>query len=304
MSFILGQTLAAGEGALPMLFAVGGVASCGWSWLLTRALFDRAEQDARWPRIVVAVVWLTGGASIVTAPGSDLVASTMSNGYALSGSAALLMTFVEPLQGFRRSLPSAETRFRIAFLAVYGLLVTCSILLLRETGEGDAGAIKSACAVVGVAAAGGAVWFRKRHPLPVGEATPSRRPATADDRLLAERILEVLQDEELYVSPDLKVADLARRLAAPEHRVTRSITAASGFPNFNRLVNHHRVERAKRMLSDPALGGRPILLVAFDCGFASVGPFNRAFKAETGLAPRAYRNLHVRSGDFHGRRDS
>jgi AraC-like DNA-binding protein len=42
-------------------------------------------------------------------------------------------------------------------------------------------------------------------------------------------------------------------------------------------------------LGDPARADRPILLIAFDCGFASVGPFNRAFKAETGLTPRMFR---------------
>ena len=33
----------------------------------------------------------------------------------------------------------------------------------------------------------------------------------------------------------------------------------------------------------------PILTIALDAGFASLGPFNRAFKAETGLTPTEYR---------------
>ncbi len=60
-----------------------------------------------------------------------------------------------------------------------------------------------------------------------------------------------------------------------------------GFENFNRMINHHRIEQAKRLLIDP--DRRSILEIAFDCGFGSVGPFNRAFKAETGTTPRAYR---------------
>lgn len=275
-----------------MLFAMGGVGSCGWSWLLTRALFDPAQHDARWPRVVVALVWLTGIVSI--ALGSEGgVGAVADNAYALTGSAALLITFVEPLQGFRRSLPNGEKTFRVVFLAAYAVLVTVSILLAGEAAAAnpwglDPDVLRGGCAVAGLAAAAGAVWFRLRRPLASGGA--AARAATAEDRRLAERLLQVVRHDELYVSPELKVADLAARLGEPEYRVTQSITAASGFANFNRLINHHRVERAKRMLGDPALRGRPILLIAFDCGFASVGPFNRAFKDETGLTPRDWRN--------------
>ncbi len=68
----------------------------------------------------------------------------------------------------------------------------------------------------------------------------------------------------------------------------RCISAATGFPNFNRLINHYRVEDAKRRLRSPE-GEVSILNVALDCGFASVGPFNRAFRDETGMTPRAWR---------------
>ncbi|HBL92121.1 MAG TPA: AraC family transcriptional regulator, partial [Hyphomonas sp.] len=34
---------------------------------------------------------------------------------------------------------------------------------------------------------------------------------------------------------------------------------------------------------------QPILSIAMDCGFGSLGPFNRSFKAMTGLTPSAYR---------------
>ncbi|WP_395649694.1 helix-turn-helix domain-containing protein [Brevundimonas sp.] len=289
MAYILGQEIV-GDGPLTTLFAMVGVASCGWSWLLARALFDPAERDARWPRIVVAIVWLTGIAAIAAGPEHGPFETAADNAYALSGSAALLLTFVEPFQGFRRSLPKPEQRFRIAFLVVYAALVAASILLLGEAQVANASFVKSLCASVGLVAVGSALWFRARHPLvPTCEAKPATRVVTAQDRLLAQRILALLNEEKLHVNADLKVADLVHRLAEPEHRVTRSI-AALGFANFNRLINHHRIEQAKQMLDAPGLTGRPILLIAFDCGFASIGPFNRAFKDETGLTPRAYRN--------------
>jgi AraC-like DNA-binding protein len=36
----------------------------------------------------------------------------------------------------------------------------------------------------------------------------------------------------------------------------------------------------------------PILTIALDAGFNSLGPFNRAFKAETGMTPSEFRRLH------------
>lgn len=35
----------------------------------------------------------------------------------------------------------------------------------------------------------------------------------------------------------------------------------------------------------------PILTIALDAGFGSLGPFNRAFRAETGLTPTEFRRL-------------
>ena len=37
----------------------------------------------------------------------------------------------------------------------------------------------------------------------------------------------------------------------------------------------------------------PILTIALDAGFGSIGPFNRAFKAHTGLTPTEYRRPHL-----------
>ena len=50
----------------------------------------------------------------------------------------------------------------------------------------------------------------------------------------------------------------------------------------------YATERAKRLLADPDQG-QPILDVAFECGFGSVGPFNRAFRAQVGVTPREFR---------------
>jgi AraC-like DNA-binding protein len=46
---------------------------------------------------------------------------------------------------------------------------------------------------------------------------------------------------------------------------------------------------ATQALSDPTQRAVPISTIALDAGFQSLGPFNRAFKAETGVTPSEFR---------------
>jgi AraC-like DNA-binding protein len=42
-------------------------------------------------------------------------------------------------------------------------------------------------------------------------------------------------------------------------------------------------------LSDPAQARTPVSAIAYEMGFGSLGPFNRAFKGATGLTPTEWR---------------
>lgn len=217
----------------------------------------------------------------------------------LSGSAALLLTFIEPFNGRRADMASPEKRFRIAFLAFYALLIAVSTLGLASTvvpGGGYDDMIKSACAAVGLLGGAAAIWFRLRHPLvKAGKPPSARRAPTSEETRLAERLLGLLRDEAIDAEPELKIADVAARLGQPEYKVSQCISAVLGFANFNRLINHHRIERAKRWLADQD-HDRSILEVAFECGFGSLGPFNRAFKDQVGMPPRVFRAASRRVG--------
>ncbi|MFZ0266725.1 helix-turn-helix domain-containing protein [Caulobacter sp.] len=294
--YILGRFV---EGGAATVFSALGVGACGWAWLATRALFDPAERDARWARVVGLVVALSGALSVL-APAGGLIGRVAGNTYALSGSAALLLTFVEPFHRYGRDLPIAERRFRFAFVTIYAVLVAVSVMGLRAVGEGPDEALrddlaKSACAVMGLAALLVAVRFRRGHPLTARTATAPRRAPTQDDARLAERLRQLLIDEAVDRRPELKIGDVAARLGEPEHRVSQCISTALGFANFNRWINHHRIARAKQMLAHPN-ERRSILEVAFACGFASLGPFNRAFRDEVGTTPREYRSAARASG--------
>ena len=124
--------------------------------------------------------------------------------------------------------------------------------------------------------------------LPAPTPTPPAAPDPAEDRLAA-ALQRAMAEERLYRSEDLSLASLAARLAVPEYRLRRLINQRLGHRNFNAFVNGFRLADARTALADPALSDTPVLTIALDAGFQSIGPFNRAFKAATGLTPTEFR---------------
>ena len=126
----------------------------------------------------------------------------------------------------------------------------------------------------------------------VGAATgDSLAPAPPDpaEQRLADALRHAMVDERAYRTEELTVAALAARLAVPEYRLRRLINQRLGHRNFNAFVNGFRLDEARAALADPGKRDLPILTIALDAGFQSIGPFNRAFKAATGLTPGEFR---------------
>ncbi|WP_370338128.1 helix-turn-helix domain-containing protein [Parvularcula marina] len=293
---------AAGEHLGPLLpiFTFACSATCGIAWLLTRSLFR--PDGGRWPVVLVVVLYLTGFVLDLNADApANIVTGVVSNIFTLISSTVLLLPLFEPLEGLRTTLPAEERTFRKRFVAGYALLFTAAVVLQREVAAFtvlDSMVIKVTCAVFAVAGASIAVRYRLFHPLPAGSSRQQSRrtPLEADHRLGA-RISQLLEAEQLFTNPEIKVADLSAALGEPDYKVSQAITGALGYPNFNRLINHHRIGQAKAMLGDEHHAGQSILSVAMECGFGSIGPFNRAFKEETGMTPGAYRTA-ARSGEL------
>ena len=87
----------------------------------------------------------------------------------------------------------------------------------------------------------------------------------------------------------LTIGALAAQLHVPEHRLRRAINGGLGHRNFSSFINSHRIAAAKAQLADPEASCTTVLEIAYDVGFASLGPFNRAFRAETGQSPTEFR---------------
>ena len=134
------------------------------------------------------------------------------------------------------------------------------------------------------------------HPRALGidSATNCAQASAVDATVLAElqsvatAIDRAMVVQTLYRNPELRTADLAEHVRSTEHKVSRAISVVLGERNFNQLVNRHRIACACALLADPA-SRTPIIDIAHTSGFASLGPFNRAFKTTMGCTPSAYR---------------
>jgi AraC-like DNA-binding protein len=121
------------------------------------------------------------------------------------------------------------------------------------------------------------------------------QPAGDDvpDQKLIDALMRLMGDERIYRQENITIGVLATRLKIPEYRLRRLINQRLGYRNFNVFLNNHRIEEAKAALADPAQAEVPVITIAMDAGFQSLGPFNRAFKAVTGVTPTEYRRLKV-----------
>ena len=288
-------------GAVYPFMAIASCASCSFFWLTARALF-RHDPAIGWPEIVITagiflptifdqIAIATHFGSIVGEANLADWMTRLDSMQVLFSSTALVLAFGEGLNGWS-GISENERRIRYIFLSSFGTGFGICVLLfdhgrLTLVSTDLTILIQGMCAAAIMASLSLALVFRRTNPLPDGSARKVP-PANEDELALATQI-EKLVAEGAYLDPDLKVSTLAARLYEKDYKVSRAIVAGLGQPNFNRFINEFRVKHAKMLLSDVSIKKRGILEIAMDSGFASLGPFNRAFKEATGQTPREFR---------------
>ena len=100
------------------------------------------------------------------------------------------------------------------------------------------------------------------------------------------RLQQAMTDERLYRREGLTLTALAQTLGLSEAALRTLINQERGYRNFNDFLHHYRLQEASARLVGEDL---PILTIALECGYGSIGPFNRAFKQRMGMTPSEYR---------------
>lgn len=109
------------------------------------------------------------------------------------------------------------------------------------------------------------------------------------DYTLQRKLEDLMANKKIYRKEGLTIRELAETMNEQEYRVRRLINGELGFKNFNDFLNQSRVAEACQMLSDPKKNRKTILEIAYELGYQSIGPFNKAFKDLKSTTPTAFR---------------
>lgn len=288
-------------GPLYYVLTVGGTAACGWAWLFARSIFRPKGSFGTWPLFAIGAIiafesfWgFTSGLSIEGVSGD--IRRVAANAASIICISALAFVFVEAISGYNAQSPKAERRFRQTFVVMFGAFIAITLVMFLNPEDGSFFAKWQNLAIyssVAILLIGGrmAIAYRKKNPLAVPRVPTRPKIATraVGDAALTQRIVATIERDNLFATPNIKVADLAAALGEHDYKVTQCITGMLQYRNFNQFINSYRISHAKRMLLDID-EERPILTIAFECGFNSIGTFNRAFKDIVGKSPREYRS--------------
>jgi len=281
-------------------------------WLFSRALFDddfrfRPWHGVAWGGFVIAALLNC----FVLGPAHSPGARPLGIALDLTTLSFAVLAVGQSLSSWRDDLVEGRRRLRLFIVgagATYTLLLTLGRLVVpRGVGgsmESSWASVLDALALTLIAVV--VLWHLLRvsrwavlqpdlpAALPAADTAPPPAPdaaALAADERLAAALDSQMTGERAYREEALTIGALALRLGVPEYRLRRLINQRLGYRNFNAFLNRHRIDEARRALADPAQAEVPVLTIAMDVGFQSIGPFNRAFKADTGLTPTEFRRL-------------
>lgn len=279
------------------LLSVGTV---GWFWLFVQTLFEDSEiQPAQ--LAVIAVLSAIGLFAVYSPPDISRWVWIAAN---LINAGLLIHAMLIVWRGWKSDLVETRRRFRGPFLMTVSIytLVMRPVEVWATFNQNPAWYLAFNAATLAFICLA-ATWaflapttelFGPPRPAPkraTDKAEPDR--AALDRAALADiaRLDALMKTQQVWREEGLTIASLATRANMPEAHLRRLINDQLSYRNFPSFVNHHRIEAAKAKLADPNEARTSISAIAFDIGFASLGPFNRAFREETGQSPSEWRRI-------------
>ncbi|BCO20014.1 hypothetical protein KUC3_28710 [Alteromonas sp. KC3] len=324
-------------GPYQYLIGMAACVTCNGYWLLSRTLFRKNNAIALPHLLFAGAIALlimvnqgylyASNSGLISSDNLAVFSYILKELTTLLSSAILVLSFWEGLRGFSK-VNKTEKAQRLLFLTTFGGAVASSKVLqgiLVDSPEAKDLAVASIILIVVLSTQLQLLWLaRCRKAVSNSMSTSKRDPETnslsdslsqlvtphnqqaksqveptcvADESVLAKQVSSLFTDEALFLQPNLKIADIAQKLGVPEYRVSNALRYNLAARNFNQYVNALRIKHAQVLLADEDKKKWTVLVVGLESGFASVGPFTRAFKAATGVTPNQYRQqlFHAKS---------
>ena len=281
---------------LQIVAAMGAISIPVLFWMLSRAIFDDHFKFSP-PLLIWFIVIIIPHFNFFVSglnPGSvfaqlaSITARLTSLGFVLAGLYTALRTK-------RADLIDSRIRFRTTFIITTATLIGVTLIVEVVPIEQDTVIIlqvlqRSAIFAITF------YFLLSNFGIRSGfffKEIPKAKVPSVDDPLLNAKLQSLMEDQKIYKKEGLTIGELAELMNAQEYRLRRLINGQLGFRNFNDFLNQYRINDACETLSDPAQVRKTILEIAYDLGYQSIGPFNKAFKDLKGHTPTSYRKTQM-----------
>jgi AraC-like DNA-binding protein len=276
-------------------------------WMFARGLF---ADSFRLRRSDVALLALVAGYGLwqqlvfverARSGVASLPEQLASFGFSVVVLAFVLLALFEAWHGLAADLVERRRRSRLLFVAVVAAWLASAVLvqgynLVLQAQTPPLWAAANFAAVAVLAAAAG---FTLLRPRTTNWLSPAPRASggldAADSKLLA-KLQHALETDRVYHDEGLTIGRLAEQLGTGERDLRRVINHGLGFRNFNDFLHAYRIREVCDRLRQADGARRPVLSLALEAGYRSIGPFNRAFKARTGMTPTSFRRAAPKGG--------
>lgn len=125
------------------------------------------------------------------------------------------------------------------------------------------------------------------------EGNPVEEDANDPLKNIFVRIKKAMEEDKLFRQHDLSISTLAYHISSNEKYTSNAISTYTKM-NFNRFLNFHRINEAKRLLLQ--YGKEAVVSdVLEECGYASRSTFYKAFGEFTGMTPKEFITLSRRN---------
>lgn len=284
--------------ALDWIFELGAVSVPALFWLFARAWFNDERRIGwlSWASVpfcmvlVIIIIVGLGRAPLLVQASVVLLRGSM---FAF-GIAGLWLAW----RGRDDDLVEGRRRLRFLLIGTIGLFVILTNLIEIFAFSGIIGHYWRSLLQIGIAFStlafcSGILVTRQPDLMgPPKRGSPAPAKSAVSDEPTVAKLERLMQRDKPYRDETLTIAALAQQLGEQEYRLRRLINGTLGHRNFAQFLNAYRLDEVKSALADPTQREVPILTIALDAGFGSLGPFNRAFREAEGMTPSEYRARH------------